>query len=169
MSRHHFSGNCYLVFKEYSVTEMVEMFNGKDKINIEYTDGDGNKQSVEINKDKYRMRNIIKHRKCVNCGRSGNVFRLEQHMNQRRDQKKEHCKPHINLYCRTKRNIVLMTSDHIIPVSEGGNNNSVNIQMMCSICNSMKDSRIEIKYFTPKLIEYVKRIRPILLDGINIY
>lgn len=33
---------------------------------------------------------------------------------------------------------VLMTKDHILPVSRGGNNKTANMQLMCGRCNSVK-------------------------------
>jgi hypothetical protein len=80
-----------------------------------------------------RIKTYSKGVNCVHCGRTGDYFSLEQ----RRSDKK----PHLNLYNRTKNGAsVMITSDHIIPVSKGGSGCLENRQTMCSPCNSTKSS-----------------------------
>lgn len=49
--------------------------------------------------------------------------------------------PHFNLYAlKSCGKRVLMTKDHILPQSKGGNNDNDNLQTMCSECNNLKDN-----------------------------
>ena len=39
---------------------------------------------------------------------------------------------------------VLMTKDHIIPLSKGGKDHISNLQTMCKFCNSAKDNKVRV-------------------------
>lgn len=67
---------------------------------------------------------------CVGCGAIGKYFRIDYFKNI----------PHMRLYAVTPTGReMLMTSDHIIPVSKGGNKSSLdNRQPMCNKCNALK-------------------------------
>lgn len=68
---------------------------------------------------------------CMKCGRVGNIFVIERHHKQD--------EYHLNLYYETtKGDLILMTKDHIIPVSVGGRNLLHNLQTMCCVCNTKK-------------------------------
>lgn len=78
-----------------------------------------------------RMRIFIeKGLKCVSCGIAGSFFRKELD---------KHCTSpiyHLNLYAIGNNNQhILMTKDHIIPISKGGPTTLDNLQPMCAICN----------------------------------
>lgn len=70
---------------------------------------------------------------CVSCGIRGEFFALEGEEGKR---------PHLNLYARRGKREVLMTKDHILPVSRGGRDHLNNMQTMCSSCNARKGNTI---------------------------
>jgi 5-methylcytosine-specific restriction endonuclease McrA len=74
---------------------------------------------------------------CCKCGIVGKYFKLENH-------NINNYSPHFNLYAIDKDGKeVLMTKDHIIPVSKGGEDKQSNYQPMCTFCNCKKDNKIE--------------------------
>jgi len=76
---------------------------------------------------------LYKGTDCVNCGRKGSYFALEWCKNQTAGL----C--HLNLWGITDKGIhFLMTSDHIMPKSKGGEGSIQNRQPMCAGCNSKK-------------------------------
>jgi 5-methylcytosine-specific restriction endonuclease McrA len=75
---------------------------------------------------------------CCKCGITGSYFR------------KERCKAqnakryHLNLYAINNNGVeILMTKDHIIPASKGGENTLNNYQTMCELCNLEKGNSME--------------------------
>jgi len=78
----------------------------------------------------YRLVLLKRNRKCVCCGLEGNLVRLERN---------GHESPHLNVYGMTEDGeYILMTKDHIIPISQGGSNLLSNMQTMCMECNILK-------------------------------
>jgi len=65
--------------------------------------------------------------RCAHCERIGVEFRLERHC------PKDN--PHLNLYAADG---MLMTKDHILPLSKGGKDHMRNYQTMCCECNQAK-------------------------------
>ena len=139
---------------------------------------DEDKMVIKVEEQEYcvkvssqRLR-LFKHsdRKCVSCGRVGNVFVLDKQLGHKLviPLNKIRNDIHLNLYCYTngqKNEYVLMTQDHIIPRSLGGNNGLNNLQVMCEFCNSKKENKItkrDIKRLTAteegrkNLIKYYK-------------
>lgn len=49
---------------------------------------------------------------------------------------------HTDVFCQTPRNMVLMTVDHILPVSLGGFDRITNLRPMCARCNSKRGNDI---------------------------
>jgi len=90
------------------------------------------KKLNSINIQLYRMKGV----ECVECKKKGKYFLLNEG----------------NYYLYTEENI-LMTRDHIIPVSKGGPSVFENYQPMCSICNQKKGNIIS----TEKSIKKQKR------------
>jgi len=76
---------------------------------------------------------------CVSCGMRGTHFHIERHWNDR-------VMPFsINLYGMDGEREVMMTWDHMLPVSLGGSNDIMNAQTMCANCNSRKGNQISLK------------------------
>ena len=75
--------------------------------------------------------------KCVECGIEGSYFALEK------DIADSTSKYHLNLYGIDEGgNEVMITKDHILPKSKGGENRLSNYQPMCYKCNQKKADRI---------------------------
>lgn len=77
--------------------------------------------------------------KCVKCGIEGVTVKLTR---------KDEGSIHLDLY--TKNN-TLMTIDHIIPKSKGGQKHIDNLQPMCSKCNCEKGNKLEDVYKEGKM------------------
>lgn len=75
---------------------------------------------------------------CVICGITGTLMALEYHKKGARQQ------PHFNLYAKKPNGeSVMMTRDHIIPISKGGAKYDLeNLQCMCEKCNHAKGSQL---------------------------
>jgi len=71
--------------------------------------------------------------KCAHCNRQGTELRLEQH----RDGS-----VHLDLYAKEGERSILMTIDHVQPLSKGGKDHIKNIQPMCYPCNQIKADSI---------------------------
>lgn len=71
---------------------------------------------------------------CVSCGLVGEIFYFEKCTPNER--------PHLNLYGRRDGKEVLITKDHIIPKSRGGEDYLTNYQTMCINCNRAKGNKI---------------------------
>lgn len=82
---------------------------------------------------------------CVTCGITGCFLGLDRPSKDR---------PHVNLYAIGEDGKeVLMTKDHIIPVSKGGKNVLKNLQTMCTHCNLKKGNEL---YYKNQLGEVIK-------------
>lgn len=68
--------------------------------------------------------------RCKICGSKGVYFAKEKYANE------PHF--HLNLYCLKGDVEVLMTKDHIIPVTKGGRDRLNNFQTLCIDCNRKK-------------------------------
>jgi len=73
--------------------------------------------------------------KCVKCGLEGLFFAKEKI--------EGHTSYHLNLYAVKDGEEILMTKDHIIPLSKNGQNTLSNLQTMCCICNLEKGDTLE--------------------------
>jgi len=90
-----------------------------------------NGKSVKPSSLRYQL--FYKSRRCVKCGRVGNMLALE------RDRNNTNKTYHLNLYCvEPDGTEVLMTKDHIVPKAKGGPDTLENMQCMCKICNEAK-------------------------------
>lgn len=84
-----------------------------------------------------RYRNFLVHGiTCVTCGIKGSYFYLERHAGHANPDKSPF---HFNLYAADGQGReIMMTKDHIMPKSLGGNNYIGNLQTMCCKCNERK-------------------------------
>lgn len=80
-----------------------------------------------------RLRTFKEHGIKCSCGLEGKFFAQERH------KKQSTKKFHFNLYALDdKGQEVLMTRDHVIPLSRGGLDTVENSQTLCANCNSKK-------------------------------
>jgi hypothetical protein len=111
--------------------------------------------TIEVDGDKIKMAssryelflNSLKSERvvvCVSCRLKGMYFYKEKyHL---------HDPYHFNLYgLDYDKNEILLTKDHIKPVSKGGSNKLKNLQTLCERCNSLKgDNYHEVAKATRK-------------------
>lgn len=98
---------------------------------------------------------------CVGCDRVGSIWMLQSHGKlveplteqekffgvRRKIKHSDEQRPHLNLWAVDANNkLVMMTQDHILPRSKGGNNGQHNLQTMCTHCNSAKGDTIPDGY-----------------------
>ncbi len=110
---------------------------------------------VELDKDKYLKKDVngdmtltnthgmqlfkSKGTNCVCCGAKGSYFRKEK---TKGPSSSYYCNWHLNLYATMEDGSeVLMTKDHILAKSLGGENAIYNYQPMCQNCNSKKGDK----------------------------
>ena len=97
-----------------------------------FVDMDGD--MIKANSQRYQTF-FTKGIKCCRCGIEGRYFAKEKNPNARRY--------HLNLYAVDQDGEeVMMTKDHIIPVSKGGKNTLENYQTMCRKCNVQKGNKL---------------------------
>ena len=124
--------------KKYSVNEVFNMI-GEEFLMQE---GDSSKSSRDMIVDGFNVRPkslrymtfYQKGTKCVCCGKEGTHFKLCGDPNTNRR--------HFNLYADDG---TLMTKDHIVPASKGGQDKISNMQTMCADCNSAKGNESDVK------------------------
>jgi 5-methylcytosine-specific restriction endonuclease McrA len=58
------------------------------------------------------------------------------------------------IYCETKLNSENATTDHIIPISEGGNNSQINLMVCCFDCNNERGNTEFVEYLRQKNPKY---------------
>jgi diadenosine tetraphosphate (Ap4A) HIT family hydrolase len=129
----------------YSIEEVHEAVKNdlfsdyiKCKRNIKRVEIDG--EEVKANSQRLQLF-FTKGMKCVVCGAEGKFFIMVKNKS-----KKGTPDPHYHLELIGKKpdgQYVLMTKDHIIPRSKGGENKLENYQTMCVICNNEKGDKME--------------------------
>ena len=124
--------------KKYGINEVFDMIGEECLMQTD----DANKHSNEIIVDGFHvyskslryMTFYQKGTKCVCCGKEGTHFKLCGDVNTNRR--------HFNLYADDG---TLMTKDHIVPASKGGQDRVSNMQTMCADCNSEKGNESDVK------------------------
>jgi len=88
-----------------------------------------------VNVHSLRLLTFKQSLKCASCGIEGSFFALER----------AGSGWHLNLYAKSDQGEdVLMTHDHIMPLSKGGKNEFENTQTMCYRCNELKSDSVQI-------------------------
>ena len=111
---------------EFSLEEVFPYITEEEKRReFEYN---GQTYKVRMNSQRYFV--FKNNNKCASCGLEGTKLILDLNPGDK--------SPHFNLYGEEDGRLVLMTKDHIVPRSKGGENVIDNYQTMCSICNNLK-------------------------------
>lgn len=112
----------------YSIEQILPLIKNSEKANL---DGD------VVNVGSLRLMNFKVHGlTCVTCGLTGSFFAKEK---TRKDKTY-----HLNLYAVRDGAEILMTQDHIVPISLNGKNSLDNVQTMCTKCNCEKGNGLQI-------------------------
>jgi len=98
---------------------------------IQITEHNFDGHMVKMDSQRYQLF-ASKGVECVGCGLKGEYFGLEKNRGQEGD------RYHFNLYGQRDAVEILVTKDHIIPKSKGGQNILDNYQVMCFNCNIEK-------------------------------
>lgn len=107
-------------------------------------------RSVKMKSQRYELFKA-KGVNCVKCGLKGEFFALEKQTRFRKDQT-PHDTYHFNLYGYNEAGEeVMLTKDHILPKSKGGDNHLNNYQTMCCYCNWDKGDIFENETIEEKL------------------
>jgi 5-methylcytosine-specific restriction endonuclease McrA len=108
----------------------LELFKDKLRKN-EYKEFFG--VNVKITSQRYKV--FKENMKCSKCGLEGSFLAIEK------DSLLKTENYHMNLYAiNSDGKEILMTKDHIKPISKGGKNIHSNYQTMCIICNVEKSN-----------------------------
>jgi 5-methylcytosine-specific restriction endonuclease McrA len=120
------SGHCHI--KQFTPDELWSM--------IDTGDGVTRIDRHKVNLRSWRYQVFRRSLVCVDCGVEGTIFCLDK---KRRDA----FKAHFNLYgIKPNGRVVMLTKDHILPVSLGGKDALDNFQTMCESCNCAKGNEI---------------------------
>lgn len=111
-------------------------------------------QGSEVTVTPRRLFSFRENHKCVCCGRAGQFFIAERHLNDEQNH------VYMNLYgIDNSSALVMMTVDHILPDSYGGRYHDSNFQTMCQPCNGKKRNEMtntEIELVLLNLKDHVK-------------
>jgi len=108
---------------------------------------------------------------CVACGMVGKFFALESTQDNIDTAKRLDREPtyHFNLYgIDDHGSEVLMTKDHIIPASRGGKNIMSNLQVMCTLCNVEKTSKLPPEFRPIQCCADMKNHGDALMNILNV-
>lgn len=128
----------YIRVGTYEISEVLPYVNHSPKKFIGALDGVTKEIEVKMDSQRYEVFKK-KGTKCISCGIEGKYFALERSHGKANNPNKYH----FNLYAKNKHGLeILLTKDHIHPVSKGGRNVLSNYQTMCEKCNSRKGDKI---------------------------
>lgn len=120
--------NCPLQLAEFDTSEILSYVS--KKISKKRFKVGAKAYEIKINSPRYFV--FRENTKCVVCGLEGKKFILEKNAIDK--------SPHFNLYAEEDGKLILMTKDHILPKSVGGDDRLSNFQTMCATCNNLKGS-----------------------------
>lgn len=152
-------------YKEYSYDEIISKISYEnERIPFEV---DGRIFNVKMGSQRYFL--FKKQKCCAVCGIEGEKFVLETS-----DKK---IPPHFNFYAIENGKDLLMTKDHIIPRSKGGEDNLTNYNTLCIICNNLKsneftyDQTFELRKIWNENCESIpiKDLRVLINDKQNVF
>ncbi len=124
--------------KRYGIQEVFDML-GEENLKVTRVKH-GTRVSIDVDGFKVKQQSLRystffqKGTKCVCCGKEGTHFRLDAERNVDPESTNRR---HFNLYAEDG---TLMTKDHILPKSLGGEDCVENLQTMCKDCNELKRS-----------------------------
>lgn len=129
------------VIEKYSIQEVLDMINSSEKtINL---------CGFKVKINSIRLKTFsTKGVDCICCNAKGAYFKLESSV--------PGDSPHFNLYAINQNgHEVLMTKDHIVLKSLGGENTIENMSPMCRRCNNKRGSKFESQN---EFINYMKGV-----------
>lgn len=113
---------------EFSPDDVLPFITKKDS-RREYKVGD---KVYQVRMNSHRYHCFAQSRECAACKIVGTRMILERHTTA--------SQPHFNLYAEENDKLIMMTKDHILPVTKGGEDRMENYQVLCCICNGLKGS-----------------------------
>ena len=138
----------------YPVEQILPLLKAKTKgKGKEYIELDG--VQVKISSQRYEI--FLVSLKCYQCGLEGKFFAAEKIKADKSE------KYHFNLYAiNSDGDEVLMTRDHIVPLSKGGKNIVSNQKTMCTDCNSNKRNKMTLLSYVFLLKEWYNTVTSFL-------
>lgn len=110
-----------IILYKFPLDKIIKLIGTNDKIKL-------HNYNVKISTKRLKL--FKTNQSCVVCKIVADHFKLELTPNAK--------SPHLNMYSGD----ILMTKDHIVPVSLGGKDSLDNLQTMCYRCNRSKGNRI---------------------------
>lgn len=118
----------YTRYRQFSLEEVLPRIGQGPWIVI--VDG----QRIKVRMSGTRMLLFGKTQQCACCGAIGHHFWLE---------KSGKFPPHLNLYAINRYgHFTMLTMDHIVPRSKGGETVAENVQVLCTKCNAKKKNDV---------------------------
>ena len=137
----YINDNRYVRLVKFEIDVFLRLFEENYRINSVYTLVYNNKAyRIKLSSDRYL--NFLKNgTNCVHCGLTGKYFWVERF--------KDQDKYHLNLYgIDESGKETMLTKDHIIPLSRGGEDSIENFQVLCDVCNFKKGNSLECELNT---------------------
>jgi 5-methylcytosine-specific restriction endonuclease McrA len=99
----------------------------------------------EVCLSKKRVKVMLQNNVCAYCGRAGNIWKMILPRLYKLGSAPKHIKPYLSLVyreCNNSEHDILMTIDHVIPMSKGGTSSFKNLVTACEDCNQKKDCKL---------------------------